>query len=101
MALLDIWGRLMDNTVDAQRMVLEALKASTRIDATLHDHKDLPTLPPRAARDFKANVFKFLGLQQGLQTSALANGFKFFNITIKSHYLAHLGLLAKLVNPVY
>eukprot|EP00969_Alexandrium_andersonii_P290743 12850753-Alexandrium_andersonii.AAC.1 len=87
--------------MDSQQKVLMALRHSVRMESILHEHKDVPVIPPQAAATFRTSIFKFLELQNELQASALSNGLRFFNVTIKSHYLAHAAIRAHLLNPVF
>eukprot|EP00969_Alexandrium_andersonii_P366392 15468397-Alexandrium_andersonii.AAC.1 len=87
--------------VPMQEQVHAALAACVKIDTLLQDHRMEPVLPSPVAIEFKRTVFEFLGLQSMLKAAADARGYKYFNETIKSHYLGHLAKRAHLLNPVF
>ena len=98
-ALLSLWTEMMRPGVESQIKVKEALTFSVEMDRILSDYKHESCLAPDVAREFREATFGFLRLQCELQASATGMGMCFFNVTIKSHYIAHLGLRAHLLNP--
>lgn len=58
------------------------------------------TLEGNALAEYQRAVFQFLLMQNLLGTYYPENGVKLFDITIKSHALAHSAFQAKFLNPV-
>ena len=56
-------------------------------------------MPDAAAREWKSMVFTFLMMQNALGKWHAKNRMHLFNITMKSHYFAHMGLNAHHINP--
>ena len=77
-----------------------ALKHSVAIERILSDYKDCFRFPDNVGREFKDHCFAFL-----LAFNALANFYSkevrvmLFDVTMKAHYLGHIGLLALHINP--
>ena len=100
-ALLSIWSELMNRAIETQVQVEEALRHCVEMDVILRDNKHEPCLSPPEAAKFRTACFGFLRLQNSLHDAAAANNFPFFNVTVKSHYIAHIALRAHLLNPVF
>ena len=98
-ALMKAFAAMMDRgNVDHQSIHL-ALQMSVKIDRILDDYPDEFTLPPKAASEFQGAVFVYLN-----QVTSLANRFNsagrmVFNITVKTHCLAHFGCRVHCLNP--
>ena len=114
--LLLIWdqcrGRFVDSAVlegeDRANAVLLwqqirlGLRLSIDIDSILDDYVDCARLPPGVRGPFAATVFNFLRVFSALgQAVIFGQRRELFNITIKSHMLAHLALQSAYINPVF
>eukprot|EP00973_Karenia_brevis_P005352 730898-Karenia_brevis.AAC.1 len=102
-ALFPICENLLDMGVPANKIIVQGLKASCEMDALLdaHPHQVYPALPPAAQSKFAAAGYLYLKCQ-----NFLANHFNtqpvprmLFNVTVKSHYLVHILLQSKEMNP--
>ena len=98
-ALLHIWTAYSDPTDTLHKLISFGLRCSHRLDQIMHEHVKDDVLPPDTAREWKTCVFAFLACQTKLARSFNNDGFKLFNVTVKSHALAHIGLDAQKLNP--
>ena len=78
-----------------------SLNASNRMDAILKEHKDADALPPAASAEFQDETFKMLGLVKFAARKAVEADppMRLFNITLKSHYLCHIAVNSRWLNP--
>ena len=90
----------MNNDNPAHRDILAGLKASARVDAILKEHRRLPRLPPDARVHLREACFEFCQVQAALITHFHPDT-ALYNVTSKSHYLLHIGLVAAFINPSY
>ena len=99
-ALQVIWERYMDRSNTQQVQVLVALNASVAAEQILIDHKHCFCFSSDVGRQFKNHVFAFLVAFNALGSfySRVLN-VKLFDLTVKAHYLAHLGLIGEYCNP--
>ena len=96
--LIKVWSDYMDVNNDQHRDVLTGLMCSARIDTILDEHRGKPRLPPAARKEFREVCFEFAAAQAALvdyyhPTTPL------HNITTKTHYLMHIGMIASFLNP--
>jgi hypothetical protein len=79
------------------------LEKFCRLDAILDDHPStvFPRLPLAAAAEFERVAFEAASLQNALAAyySGPPDPKPLFNITIKSHYMVHIAVMAKFSNP--
>ena len=80
-------------------MIELGLMSSCTADAKLEEHAGVNVLPAQAANEVKHLVFSFMLAQNYLCTHYGNIGLKLFNIVPKSHYMSHLGIMAKYFNP--
>ena len=98
-ALHHVWCNKMDGSIAIHRQVELALRCCADIDTILDDNRDVVKLPPGAATKFQDNVFNFLSLLNAVATHFTIKQVRLFNLTIKCHYLAHIGFHAENINP--
>jgi hypothetical protein len=98
-----IWSRHMDHTIHGpawHRDVVAGLTASARYDEIIKAHRLYPRLPPLARVELRSTCFAFCQAQ-----ASLVNHFHphigLFNVTMKSHYFIHMGMVAGFINPYY
>ena len=100
-ALLAGFREFMDQNDPHQKQVRLGLKLSANLDKIISIHKDDDVLPASAAAQFQKTTFNLMAIM----TSINKYGYtcnpprRLFNITIKIHYLLHIALLAKDLNP--
>ena len=90
----------MDAGNATHRDILAGLTASARIDAIIKEHKRKPRLPPDARKALRDACFEFCQVQAALITHFHPDT-ALYNVTSKSHYLLHIGLVVAFINPSY
>ena len=98
-ALHAVWSKYMDAGNKQHKEIKLALACSVRVDRIMDEQKGEYALPDAAAREWKSMVFTFLVMQNALGKWHAKNKMLLFNITMKSHYFAHMGLNAHHINP--
>ena len=98
-ALHVVWQEFMTKGNPQHEEIKQGLFFSATMDQILDAHKFVPRLPDFKAREFEHAIWGFLTVQNSLGSFYPAEGCKLFDITPKSHYLAHLGLMARFINP--
>lgn len=109
-ALLHVWSEVMDvgpmvgHGVVAERRryhrrVKMALSYSVAMDDIIDEHRLDYKLPLASAQRLEDSAFAFFALQAQLQRDATQQGLRLYDITIKNHYLAHIVVRAKDLNP--
>ena len=93
-----ILRRRMDPNNEQERDMVDGLDASARIDQTLKDYKSYYRFPPDVAERFRQDCFQFAQCQNAL-IHHYHPDVPLFNVTPKTHYVLHLGLIAKYINP--
>ena len=97
--LLQVWRRHMDTTVQWHRMIEVGLHMSSHIDHIITSTQQKFCLQGQELAEYQLAIFVFLCMQNALATYFCSNGIFLFNITIKSHYLAHGALQAAWLHP--
>ena len=97
--LLEIWTSMMDGGDRQHRQVRIALMASMELEDLMRANKHNYRFFGDDAARFKDNVYKYVGAVSALGSFYHPKGEWMFHYTIKYHYLLHLGLLAKEINP--
>ena len=98
-ALLYAFQRIHDPTDDYHKSIVLALKMSVKMDKIIDDHPSEFVLPATAARDFKAACFVYLNQFTLLADHYNKDGAMIFNLTVKAHMLAHVGMRCDQLNP--
>ena len=101
-----VWGGMAATEVQTIAALLKrdlefaiALQMSVNIDRILDHYPDEFTLPPAAASEFQAAVFVYLNQVTSLANLINSAGRMVFNITVKTHCLAHFGCRVHCLNP--
>ena len=97
--LLEVFQRFKTPGNAVHDMVELGLQSSCTADAKLEEYAGVLVLPEETANQIKHLVFSFMIAQNYLCTYYASLGLKLFNIVPKSHYMSHLGLMAKYFNP--
>eukprot|EP00973_Karenia_brevis_P044299 6137511-Karenia_brevis.AAC.1 len=104
-ALLHVWERYyMDSSNVHHRAIRQGLRASARADDILKEYPvpENPRLPQEKQQEFEKALFVYLACQNHLASfynSDEGGNLMMFNVTIKSHMLAHVALLSRNLNP--
>ena len=96
--LVQVWANKMDPENTQHRDVLKGLTCSARIDDLLHEHRKKPRLPLETRTEFRRMSFEFCAAQSAL-VAFYHPGTPLHNITSKSHYLMHIGMISSFMNP--
>jgi len=97
--LVEIWSNRMDGASPVHKQVRLALKASCAFDDVMDRSRHLNKLLAAEVLEIQKAVKAFLLCLTALGEHYHPRYIKLFNITIKCHYLAHIGLLAEYINP--
>ena len=98
-ALAYAWSKLREVGNPKHDAVSLALDMSVQMDRVLDDHPGAVVLPNDASDDFIAVSFVFLNQYTRLATLYNTGGDMVFNVTVKSHMVAHIALRAGDLNP--
>ena len=101
-ALQYAWDKLvMTHNADNQmyQYISLGLASSSKIDIVLDQNSSAYKLEGAALQAYQSSIFAFLTVQNALAVHYNAHGYKLFNITPKSHYLAHSAVQAAYLNP--
>ena len=97
--LLAVWGQYLDATNPRHRMIRLALQASVGIEDTLDAAQGDFVLGEAAADALEEHCFNLMALVACLGNYYHPRHVHLFHYTIKSHYVLHLALKAKELNP--
>ena len=98
--LLEMWKTTMREADYQHRQIRLLLKTSCQIDYMIHDSSSKEYRWPREVYEqFYTLVMNYLRLQSSLAKFYGDQGIFLFDVTIKSHYLAHLALMSQYSNP--
>jgi hypothetical protein len=105
-ALLDVWtshySTVTDDPVDLHRyeQILALLRASVRMDQIVHEAPITDwVLPPVVATEYEECAFLYGELSVKIADYYEKQGRRLFNITIKTHYICHAGLMGRFLHP--
>ena len=93
------FDHFMDQNDEHHRKIRLCLKYSKSLDQIIHDHKEDDALPAAVALKFKKAVFNMLILYTDINKHAASLARRLFNVTIKAHYLLHIGIGAAYLSP--
>ena len=92
-----IWQRYSKSNIFVHKQILLYLKLNLEAEELLAVHKGDLAFPPDAAKRFEQIIESML-----LVLTAIAEHFlpdRLFNITQKAHFLQHISVLARFINP--
>jgi hypothetical protein len=98
-ALLHVFEKHMQSPKMQHKQIRLALRCSCRMEEIVDDHPLEVVWPNAVAEEYLANCYNFLALATCLANMSMQTGEKLFNITIKFHYLLHVALQARYLNP--
>ena len=96
--MVEVWRKRMDPGNPQHRDVLSGLESSAEIDRILRVHRKSPRFPDDVAKRFRKHCFNFYEVQASL-IQFYHPDTPLYNVTVKSHYLLHIGLIAAYMNP--
>ena len=96
--LHDAFVELLDPTNEIHRWVIHGLYCSYTIEQILDSHRDCFKLPGGVAKRLLDAIVDFLAFQTKLRDH-FGSRKQLFHVTIKSHYLLHIGIIGLYMNP--
>jgi hypothetical protein len=97
--LRDVADRHLEAGVPVQNQMRLALRCVAEMEGVLGEHRACYVWPPEAAELFIQLTYAFLTLQTALGNHFHASGRRLFSVTPKSHYMAHVALNSRHMNP--
>ena len=97
--LRDVAERHLDPGVPVQAQMRLALGCVAEMEGVLGERRSCYAWPPEAAELFIQLTYAFLTLQTALGNHFHASGRRLFSATPKSHYMAHVALNSRHMNP--
>ncbi len=95
--LLHVWDKYHNSELLVHKQILLYLKLNMEAEMLLGDFKGHFALPENAASKFEQTITSMLCILTSIAEHYIAD--KFFNITQKAHFLQHISLLSKYINP--
>ena len=97
--LLTIWERKMDPGFQQHRLIRFALKASVGLEDILDEHASDFRLMGEVASTFKDLCYQMVACVSALGQYYHPKNIWLFHVTIKAHYILHLGNSCGQLNP--
>ena len=98
-ALLFVWKQYMNLADEMHVAVQVGLEMSSQIDEVLESSTHCYKLEGPMLNAYQGAIFVFLAVQNQLCVHWCSRGVKLFNVTFKSHILAHSAFQAAYYNP--
>ena len=99
-ALAHVFTLYKDESDILHDYIEAGLNASKQIDEILTMNRTSVALRGDSLMQYRANIFLFLLMQNSLGLYYPEHGYKLFDVTPKSHFLAHSAWQAEFLNPV-
>lgn len=97
--LCRVWEHNMDGTNDEHKLVADMLDDQFAFQQIIDEHSDNMFLPPEQADALQRSINSFLANYTRLGHLADSRGELLFNMTIKFHWLYHLGQRCHYLSP--
>ena len=94
-----VFKELMDRSCRQHKQVELLLGFCHNIESILDKYADCYRLPADAAESFNTSCWSIFQLTTSLAQFYHAQSIMLFNLTIKFHYMLHLGLMSRYINP--
>ena len=98
-ALLYAFQKLMNPDDEQHKLVVVLLKLAVRMESIMEANKDEYVLSPAVAEDWKKSCQAFVLANTKLGHHYHPRHIMLFHFTIKFHYLCHIALLGRRLNP--
>ena len=99
-ALHHTFSTLMDEGDEVHKRIKFLLLSAATMEAILDEHRDCYILPPLAQEQFEKCTQVFNPLNAALRHH-FGSEQMLFHRTIKQHYVLHLGLISRYINPCF
>ena len=98
--LLNAWLVFSNPDDPVHKRITVMLKLNCKMEDIIDEHRDSMRFPDKVAEDFRKTCFSMFHLQHGLQMHFKEHGnTKLFNMTSKAHFLCHIAINSKHLNP--
>ena len=102
--MLKVCRKFLNNTDREHKRIIEMFECAIRMEDAMDEHVGCYALPTDVAAQYKADADKFIRLNTALGHHFHNKKYKgkamlLFHMTIKYHYVLHLGLVAQYMNP--
>ena len=94
-----VWSKYYNADDVHHVMILMAMQASCRTEQILDDNADSFRWPEEVADEYIDQTFQYLMLFSALGSHYNGIGWLLFDVTVKTHYLAHAALHSRWLNP--
>ena len=99
-ALLRVWTGVMDASNTQHKQIKLCLEVVVKMESMLDTYSDDYRFPPDAAAEWERCTVAFVQLNTALgQYYHPRLPMKVFHFTIKYHYMLHIGLIGRYMNP--
>ena len=98
-ALLDAFAHFMVPDNIQHKQVKLMLELSQKIESTLDQYAASFRFPSEVAKDFELSCWSFVQLNTSLAHFYHPQHIMLFNHTIKFHYIIHIGMISRYINP--
>jgi hypothetical protein len=102
LCILDVWEQVADMTLTEHIQIKTLLRCCCQMEWIMETHRDDDVWSNGVSAEFKQCVFGYNELLNSLCKFYGRRGeksMKLFNTVPKNHYLAHIALAAKYINP--
>lgn len=97
--LKDVFAKHMDPSCRQHKQVKLMLEHCHNLESILDRFSDCYAFTVDASRSFNGSCWVIFQLTTGLANHYHERNIMLFNLTIKFHYMLHLGLICKYINP--
>lgn len=98
-ALLYAATAFLSDTRRHEKLMKTMLQLAVRMEVVLDQNAGSYALPDRAQKEFEHCASTFVQINSALGHHFHPQGLRLFNHTIKFHYMSHLSLISRRVNP--
>ena len=98
-ALLHVFSKFMDGANEQHRLIKLLLTLVVRLETITAENKESYTLPDDVAEDWLKTGQGIFQVNTKLAHFFHPKRIMLFHVTIKFHYLLHLALIGKVINP--
>lgn len=98
-ALLHAGNDFLRESERPEKLMKKLLQLAVRMEVLLDEHADSFKFPPPAQKEFENSATAFAQVNAALAHHFHASGIRLFNHTIKFHYMHHLAVISRRVNP--
>ena len=98
-AFLRTWEKVMRHDNREHRLIQVALLSAEKMESIIDENANNYRLPPHVADEWKKQRALFVQTNAALGHAYHTKGIFLFHFTVKYHYILHLALLGRVINP--